>query len=235
MVNLQNLLLLQLIAHLISDFFCQNEKVCTQKRQRGFRTWHLYGHAVLTFLIAWLFSFSLNYVVYALIIAISHLLIDGIKSFLRKWKYVFITDQIAHIAIIAVVVYFYNQRVGVCLPYYLPKTYWLLLILGGLICMRPTNVLIQDVLNKFNLNSRDRNLEKAGRVIGSLERLLTLILVLLGQYQAIGFIIAAKSILRFKDTATAKTEYVLIGTLLSFGVAVVVGVTIMKIKKLLVL
>ena len=101
--------------------------------------------------------------------------------------------------------------------------------------MKPTNVLIQDVLDKFNLNSTDRNLENAGRMIGSLERILTLILVHLGQYEAIGFIIAAKSILRFKDTATAKTEYVLIGTLLSFGVAIVVGVAIMKFKKLLVL
>ena len=75
-------------------------------------------------------------------------------------------------------------------------------------------------------------LEKAGRLIGNLERILTLVLVLLSQYQAIGFLIAAKAILRFKDTSTAKTEYVLIGTLLSFGVAILVGVFILKFKTL---
>ena len=37
--------------------------------------------------------------------------------------------------------------------------------------------------------------------------------------EAVGFLIAAKSILRYKDTDNLKTEYVLIGTLLSFGTA----------------
>lgn len=49
---------------------------------------------------------------------------------------------------------------------------------------------------------------------------------MLGEYEAIGFLIAAKSILRFKETDTARTEYVLIGTLLSFGVAIMCGVVI---------
>lgn len=44
-----------------------------------------------------------------------------------------------------------------------------------------------------------------------------------GQFEAIGFIVAAKSILRFKDTDTAKTEYVLAGTFLSFGIAILCG------------
>lgn len=63
------------------------------------------------------------------------------------------------------------------------------------------------------------NMKNAGALIGNLERILTLVFVLIGQYEAVGFIIAAKSLLRFKDTDTAKTEYVLAGTLLSFGIA----------------
>ena len=46
---------------------------------------------------------------------------------------------------------------------------------------------------------------------------------MIGQYGAIGFIVAAKSLLRFKETDTAKTEYVLAGTLLSFGIATLCG------------
>ena len=44
------------------------------------------------------------------------------------------------------------------------------------------------------------------------------------------FVIAAKSILRFKDSDTDRTEYVLVGTLLSFGIAIAVGLITVKIK-----
>ena len=45
-----------------------------------------------------------------------------------------------------------------------------------------------------------------------------------------GFLIAAKSILRFKDDNTVKTEYVLVGTMLSFGLAIALGIIINLIK-----
>jgi hypothetical protein len=50
----------------------------------------------------------------------------------------------------------------------------------------------------------------------------------LGRWEAIGFLIAAKSVFRFgdlKDSRNRKlTEYILIGTLLSFGIAIVTGI-----------
>jgi hypothetical protein len=57
-----------------------------------------------------------------------------------------------------------------------------------------------------------------------MERFLVLSLVLIGQYSAVGLIIAAKSILRYKSTQ--KNEYILVGTLLSFGIAVLLGILI---------
>ena len=50
----------------------------------------------------------------------------------------------------------------------------------------------------------------------------------MSQYEVIGFLIAAKSILRYEGVKTSKTEYVLIGSLLSFGVAIIIGITILK-------
>lgn len=50
--------------------------------------------------------------------------------------------------------------------------------------------------------------------------------VIIGKLEVIGFMIAAKSILRYKDTNTIKTEYVLIGTMLSFGIAMLCGLVI---------
>jgi len=64
-----------------------------------------------------------------------------------------------------------------------------------------------------------------GRSIGVLERALTLTLVLLGQYAALGLIIAAKSLARFKALEDREfAEYFLIGTLASLLLAVLVGV-----------
>jgi hypothetical protein len=49
-------------------------------------------------------------------------------------------------------------------------------------------------------------------------------------WQAIGFLIAAKSVFRFGDLSQSKdrklTEYILIGTLLSFGIAITTGLVV---------
>jgi hypothetical protein len=63
-----------------------------------------------------------------------------------------------------------------------------------------------------------------GRIIGILERLIVLTLVLMGQWGAIGFVMAAKSIARFKDLENRQfSEYYLIGTLASVLFAIATG------------
>lgn len=71
-------------------------------------------------------------------------------------------------------------------------------------------------------------LADAGRWIGILERMLILTFVLLAQYEAIGFLIAAKSLLRFRegDRGQKHSEYVLVGTLMSYGLAILIGLLI---------
>ena len=71
-------------------------------------------------------------------------------------------------------------------------------------------------------SDENKSLENAGKLIGIMERMITLMLILNIQYEAVGLVIAAKSILRF--SSTAKSEYVLMGTLLSFGFAIFWGV-----------
>jgi len=66
-----------------------------------------------------------------------------------------------------------------------------------------------------------------GRAIGVLERALGLTLVLLGQYGALGLIVAAKSLARFKALEDREfAEYFLIGTLASLLLALAGGVVI---------
>jgi nucleoside permease NupC len=74
----------------------------------------------------------------------------------------------------------------------------------------------------------NEGLERAGRLIGVLERILVLIFILFDQFSAIGLLLASKSILRISreddKEARTKTEYVLVGTLLSFLAATAIGI-----------
>ena len=74
-------------------------------------------------------------------------------------------------------------------------------------------------------DKENESLPQAGKYIGMLERLLVFAFIIIQQWPAIGWLIAAKSILRFSDLTRAKdrklTEYVLIGTLLSFSLSIV--------------
>jgi hypothetical protein len=66
-----------------------------------------------------------------------------------------------------------------------------------------------------------------GHLIGALERFLALTLALLGQWGALGFIVAAKSIARFKELEDRRfAEYYLVGTLTSIIVATTTGLLV---------
>ncbi|WP_149586797.1 DUF3307 domain-containing protein [Tabrizicola flagellatus] len=74
-------------------------------------------------------------------------------------------------------------------------------------------------------NTAAEGLPGAGRMIRLLERGLIFVLVLIGQPQGVGLLMAAKSILRYGALKEDRelSEYVIIGTLASFGWALVVS------------
>jgi hypothetical protein len=71
-------------------------------------------------------------------------------------------------------------------------------------------------------------LAEGGLWIGRLERVLVVTFILLNHFEAIGFLVAAKSILRYGEVSRGasrrEAEYVLVGTMMSFIVAILVGV-----------
>lgn len=82
-------------------------------------------------------------------------------------------------------------------------------------------------------NNEIAGLTDAGTWIGYIERIIILTFILIGEYSAIGFLIAAKSIFRFsggvKDQKERKhAEYILIGTLISFSLAILLGIVTLK-------
>ena len=215
------------LAHIIGDFYLQTDKCCEQKETRKFKSWFLYVHAIIIGLLSWMIVPSCSFGLWALMIAVSHFAIDAVKIHCPKGLWSFVIDQLFHLSILAAISTIYETTKE--LPLQMidsPSSFSTpLLILAILLCIKPANILIKLILEKYQVGESAScdNIKNAGALIGNLERLLTIVFVLLGQFEAIGFIVAAKSILRFKDTDTAKTEYVLAGTFLSFGIAILCG------------
>jgi hypothetical protein len=92
-------------------------------------------------------------------------------------------------------------------------------------------VLMSSWSNALNENNEE-SLNNAGKYIGILERIFIFTFIIMGKWEGIGFLLAAKSIFRFGDLKESKdrklTEYILIGTLLSFGIAISVGMLVLK-------
>jgi hypothetical protein len=230
---MNTLLTLQLTAHLLADFHFQPQKWCDIKDNKIISKEHLY-HTLIVFVCSWSFALMLSFWWAALLISFSHLLIDVVKSYLFKkgiyTKFLFFIDQALHIAIIIGGVFLFSRNETIHFLFSIPIH--ILYILFALIaCTKPSNVFIKNYMEANNIlfeKKKDNALLKAGRVIGSLERVISFGLILFNQFAAVGFIIAAKSILRFRDTDTAKTEYLLIGSLLSFGIAILLGIACYK-------
>ena len=105
--------------------------------------------------------------------------------------------------------------------------YWAILT-AYLLILKPTSLLLALFTRQWREpNMNTTSLQNAGQWIGYLERFLILTFILAGYTEAIGFLLAAKSIFRFgelsKGLEIKNTEYVLIGTLASFTIAIFVG------------
>ncbi len=110
-----------------------------------------------------------------------------------------------------------------------------LLLITFLVCVTYVSGIIMrmllapyiDEVAKSDEPGEGGSLKNAGTYIGMLERLFVFGFILMQQWAAIGLLIAAKSVFRFGDLNKGKnrklTEYVLIGTLLSFGLAILSG------------
>ncbi|MCB0451530.1 MAG: DUF3307 domain-containing protein [Aequorivita sp.] len=231
-MGIKELLLLQFIAHLCLDYFFQTDKLAKQKNTTGFKSPFLYWHALVCFVLAWLFSLQISFVLAAGIISMTHFLIDGFKRHLNNSKYfgryAFFIDQAAHLAILTLVVILFDKWYGIDPSINVSINFkYLLMVTGYLVCLKPANIFIREVFKATEIQvSSDNEMPNAGKVIGVLERILTLTFIIIAQYSAVGFLIAAKSILRYGNNETLKTEYVLIGTMLSFGIAVIAGIII---------
>jgi len=235
MNNQINILLRLFIAHFIADFLLQNESIINHRRKKGWRSKWLYLHASIYSLIIYIASSSWDKVFWLIPMAfISHIVIDGVKAKKDSNIKNLLFDQFSHLLIIAVIWTIISSK-NLLLVYKLIQKIWdssntLLIILGYLLILWPCGYLIKNLIEPFQrqfINRESRGLEKAGFWIGCLERLLTYSFILTGYTEAIALLVAAKSIFRFGEIREAgkrkEAEYILIGSLLSFGVAMIIG------------
>jgi hypothetical protein len=238
------LILLQFLAHLLADYIFQSQLWSNGKSRKTITKFHVF-HGLVVFVCSWTFSLDPGYFAAAIGLTIVHFFTDVLKSCLviraRKSgsnKNFFFTDQLIHLFFLIIIPFAYQEWHGINFVVEFPlKT--IAVAVAFVFCSKPANIVIKNIFIVFEiaiptqeqksvLKAEEPNSEKslpnAGKLIGIMERLLTLALILMGQYGAVGLIIAAKSILRFKDTR--QNEYILVGTLLSFGLAVLPGILI---------
>ena len=223
-----------LLAHLLSDFIWQPNSWVADKEAKKHKSVYLYLHILLHGILAALLAGEIQFIPYAILIAVTHGAIDLIKLNFQKsttkrtW---FVADQIAHILILIGIVFLYKNKTIELL--WFGNQFWIL-ITGLLFITKPTSIFIKTIISIWSpeeSNSHiDNSLASAGNYIGILERLFVFGFILTGHFEAIGFLLAAKSIFRFGDLKEAKdrklTEYVLIGTLISFGTAILTGLIV---------
>lgn len=229
------LLLKLLLAHLLGDFFLQPTAWVASKEKNKIKSiwfyFHLLIHAGLLALILWDWNF------WGLILAltVTHGLIDLLKLFRQnpqskpRW---FIIDQVLHLISILVIWWIWEKPDFPFAPLF-QNTKLLLIVFAVLFLTLPAGIVLANVLKKWSVDIQkepNQSLENAGKYIGILERLFVFVFILTDHWEGVGFLITAKSVFRFGDLRKSKqrklTEYILIGTLLSFGIAMGIGLLV---------
>ncbi len=223
-----------LAAHILGDFVLQPDRWVADRSARNFRSPYLYTHGVVHFILATGFSFLPNGWWIGALIGCGHIVLDGFKALLRRKDVVgFIVDQALHLLIIAFCCCYVSGVDLVSLirgAVHDERGWWIVAGYALNALLYPKLIALATERWRVHVPAERELLYKAGRWIGVMERTLVFTFVLIGQWSAIGFLMAAKSVFRFGDLREGKdkghTEYVLIGTLLSFGLALATGLAI---------
>ncbi|MBO6532694.1 MAG: DUF3307 domain-containing protein [Muricauda sp.] len=223
-----------LLAHFIGDFVLQPGHWVEDKLKKKGRSKYLYAH-IGVHLLALLLLLQFKHIGAITVIVVTHFLIDLGKLSLtnpKNYRWLFVVDQLLHLFVLGSVLYwlspfqidvsfFWDEKTLLLITFLVFVTY-----VSGIL-MRMMLAPYIDEVAKDDPTGEGGSLKNAGTYIGMLERLFVFGFILMQQWAAIGLLIAAKSVFRFGDLNKGKnrklTEYVLIGTLLSFGLAILSG------------
>lgn len=210
-----------LFAHVLADFVFQTGWIAAQKKVR--HPGALALHILIVGATAAVTLGSFAWLPMTVLVA-AHIGIDLLKTLAPKEKlWPYLADQGAHLVSLAVIA---AWQPGLWAAGVWSGAVWVLPLMatlaGLLFATRAGSFAIGLLMTPWAAEAPD-GLPDGGKLIGLLERGLIFVLVLVGLPAGIGFLIAAKSILRFDTHSSRVGEYVIIGTLASFGWAVIVA------------
>lgn len=224
-----------ILAHLLGDFILQPDSWVADKERRKLKSPYLYLHVLIHTILSFVFLWNTDLWWVSLLVGITHLIIDASKLILqnvknkKRW---FFIDQMLHILVIVGISFYFKEFSFD----FLNNQEIIKIIMAALFLTTPASIFIKILLSSWTpvpetqSSLQTDSLSSAGKYIGILERLLVFTFIMVNHWEGVGFMVAAKSVFRFSDLAQAKqrklTEYVLIGTLLSFGLAVLTGILI---------
>ncbi len=226
------LLIALICAHFLADFVFQTTNMVINKQRPVFMLMHGLHIFALTALL------SGGAMVLSLGIALSHVAIDTVKV---RWApddlRTYLVDQSAHLAVLLFAVMWLPD--ALLAPWWPPLSTDMIqvaLVLTGLIAATMAGgPAVGHLMARYKSDAQPEGLEYAGRIIGLMERGLIFLMVMIGEPSGIGFLIAAKSILRFDTVSRDQkmSEYVIIGTLASFGWALAISFATMATMRVL--
>ena len=221
---LNSVFLPMLTGHLIADFWLQPDTWVQHKRKNGWKSKKLILHAGLASLLPVLFTFQLNLWWFFPVIFVLHFVTDIFKSKLPDKIPAFLADQLLHIAVLWILA---TLATHVSISENLSR-FWIYAA-GFVLVTNPTGIFTGMFLNAVIPDKNKKSKPDVSAWIGIFERVLIIIFITTGQFSSIGFLIAAKSVFRFNDTredGNKKAEFFLLGTLISFTLAIIVGLLI---------
>ncbi len=233
------LILLRLLAaHLAADFMSQPRNWIEKKRANGLRAPQLYYHIAIVGVLTYLLLADWDHVLLPLFIMVTHLLIDSWKLSRPAAIRYFLGDQLAHLLMLIAGWLVYSGNIPeagqLFQQLFYSPIFWTVFV-SYIIVTWPFGYVVSMITSRWQkeLTAEESDqltgLANAGMWIGRTERFIILTFILLNQYSAIGFLIAAKSVFRFSGKLEGsrerkEAEYILIGTLLSFALAISVGI-----------
>jgi hypothetical protein len=206
-------------AHALADFVIQTSRMASEKNKGRWKALALHALVVAVLTAAAIGIYSVVALGTVVAVAVTHLLIDWGKARFDANVSSFLVDQTAHLVVLILVA---ALCPGLWASGLLANFQWLppmMAIAAGLIfAVRAGGFAVGLLMEPWKLIG-DEGLPGAGATIGTIERFLIFLLALAGELGAIGFLIAAKSVLRFGTVreGRALSEYVIVGTLASFA------------------
>jgi len=248
MMTFKEYFILLLLCHVVGDFYIQTKKM-SENKDKNIK-WVLI-HCLyywLTMLVIVLPIMSYQIAMGAIIASVFHMMIDIVKYYylskkaknnqltLKLKRNIFFTDQILHLLCLMIIAYHFvskNLIIRECKTFenffsIIGLSQYLVLswILALLIIHKPANIAIQKLLIIYKPETKEeKNKKNTGRFIGTVERIIMLILLSVGQYSAIGLVLTAKSIARYDKISKEKdfAEYYLLGTLISTVIVIIIS------------